>query len=285
MARVLWIDLCVLPAREALYGCAAGVHHLIQVSDVAVVARAIRQFAPASVCVEFDYPDAHRLQVVTRIRRTSPALPLLMFTEYHSEALGLWAFRSGVWDYRVKPVERDVLLRCIDVAAHAAGSPPNGCRTSLPDDLIEPAGHLVRPPTASPRTGPAIAYLTQHYDEDVPRKVLAALCHLSASEFSRAFRRENGVTVDDYLLDYRLAKARNFLAEPGASVSGTAYAVGFNDPSYFCRVFHRRVGMTAGHYQKQVALQSTSGSGENPVQPAAAASADAGSRARARGRS
>jgi AraC-like DNA-binding protein len=256
MARVLWIDLCVQPSRHGLAGWAADQHQLLQIDQIGGVAGAVREFSPQFICVEFDYPDGHRLQAVTRTRLGFPALPLLMFTEHHSEALALWAFRSGVWDYRVKPVERPTLKRCLEIAAQLGKGPAPGHRATMPADLIEPAGHLVRPPSAAPRTGPAVAYLLKHYGEVIARHTLAELCHLCGSEFSRAFRRENGVTVDGFLLGLRIAKARDFLAEPGISVSECAYAAGFNDISYFCRVFRRSVGMTAGSYQKRVVLRS-----------------------------
>lgn len=233
MARVLWIDLCFQPSHPALCDALAHAHDLMQVDAVSELASAIAHFAPRFACVEYDYPDARRLQAITQLRRDFPALPVLMFTEHHSEALALWAFRSGVWDYRVKPVEDAVLRRSLAIAGEWIARYPDHCRVRLPPDLIEPAGHLVRPPTAATRTGAAIAYLLKHYPETIRRDALAAACHLCASEFSRAFRRENGVTVDRYLLALRIAKARDYLTEPGMSVSEVAYAVGFNDPSYF----------------------------------------------------
>jgi len=203
-------------------------------------------------CLDFDYPDSTRLQLVSLLRREVPTLPLLMFTEYHSEALAIWAFRSGIWDYRVKPIASSALRRSIDVAADAARVPNSG-RTDLrvlPPDLVEPAGHLQRPPSYARRTGVAVTYITQHFDQPLTRERLSRICHLSESQFSRDFKWEHGITYSRFLLEYRVAKARDLLADPETTITQTAYACGFNDASYFGRVFRKLVGTTAALYQR-----------------------------------
>jgi AraC-like DNA-binding protein len=74
---------------------------------------------------------------------------------------------------------------------------------------------------------------------------MARICHLSESEFSRVFHHEHGVSFRRFLVNYRIAIARDFLSEPHASVSQVAYAVGFNDLSHFGRMFRRLVGEPA----------------------------------------
>ena len=43
-----------------------------------------------------------------------------MLTEYHSEALAIWAYRHRVWDYRVKPITDKVLSRVLGALARCA---------------------------------------------------------------------------------------------------------------------------------------------------------------------
>jgi AraC-like DNA-binding protein len=218
------------------------------------------QVRPRLACIEFDYPDMTRLQAVCTLKGTFPELPLLMFTEYHSEALAIWAFRSGVWDYRVKPITRQTLARTIEMLLAGLASrqqvrPPGPW---LPADLIEPAGHLQKPPSTSHKTGSAIAYIAQHFEQDLKRDALADLSHVSPSEFSRAFRREQGTTFKHFLLEYRIARARDFIAEAQMTISEVAYASGFCDTSYFSRVFRQMVGVTASEYQRRARIAASS---------------------------
>ena len=256
MARILWVDLMSLPHRQQLSNTVAHWHEVQVVTEVEKVPGSIRGFRPHLACMEFDYPDAARLRALSETRQRFPTLPIVMFTQFHSEALAVWAFRTGVCDYRVKPVSSNILAKGIALLVEA--STRRGRRPSpghaLPPALIEPAGHLRRPPRAARKTIAAFAFIAEHYHENVRRSVLAKLCNLSESEFSRVFRNECGVTFEHYLLDYRIAMARDMLSEPELAISQVAYASGFNDPSYFCRVFRRLVGMTPKAYQQQAQL-------------------------------
>ncbi len=51
------------------------------------------------------------------------------------------------------------------------------------------------------------------------------------------------MTFRDYVVAYRLREACRLLENPTTSVSDVAYAVGFNDASYFSRMFKQRVGL------------------------------------------
>lgn len=252
-ARVVWIDLRCVPQQRGLALDAQAHVELVCITQLADVARTIARARPHFACVEYDYPDGARLAAVPLLRRDFPQLPLLMFTEYHTEALAVWAFRHRVWDYRVKPVSGETLARLFEALIDAAADAPTRelwSASALPPELRAPAGHLRKPLIASTRTAAALAWIGEHYAEACPIKLVAGLCHLSESEFSRAFHREHGASFCHFLLHYRVAMAREFLAEPGALVSQVAYAVGFNDLSYFGRVFRRVVGMSATHYQR-----------------------------------
>jgi len=252
--RTVWIDFCRVPHRHGLCLDAQRDCNVLRVTTPEAIPAAVRGHRAQCICIEYDYPDQARLSAVPLVRHEFPALPLLMLTEFHSEALAVWAFRSRVWDYRVKPIDEKTLARLVGAMAHAsigtAGA--DGLAGPFPFDLIAPAGHLRRPLIAAPHTASAVAYISEHYAESCRIETLAGLCHLSESEFSRAFHREHGITFRRFLLQYRIAKARDFLAEPHASVSQVAYEVGFNDLSYFGRTFRRVVGMPATHYQRNL---------------------------------
>lgn len=256
--RVLWLDYCSVPQRHGLFEVAHDCGNAQRISWPADVLHAVRTFEPDAACVEYDYPDRARLRAIPLVRRAFPTLPVLMLTEYHSEALAVWAYRHRVWDYRVKPIPEESLSRVLDVlTSFAAGAQPHewlsGC---LPVELIAPSGHLHKPLMSAPRTAPAIAFVSEHFAETIRLEKVARICHLSESEFSRLFHHEHGTSFRRFLLNYRIAMARDFLAEPQACVSEVAYAVGFNDPSHFARIFHRFVGEPPTRYSQRVSPPS-----------------------------
>lgn len=252
--RAIWVDFCRIPQPQGLILAARHHGDVLRVTMPEAISSAIRGHRAQFISVEYDYPDLAHLLTVPLVRHEFPALPVLMLTEYHSEALSIWAYRSRVWDYRVKPVDETTLARLFEAMARARISADHDgwLVQPFPSDLIAPAGHLRRPLIAAPHTTAAVAYISEHYAEACRIETIAGLCHLSESEFSRVFHREHGVSFRRFLLQYRIAKARDFLAEPQASVSQVAYAVGFNDLSHFGRMFRRIVGMPATHYQRNL---------------------------------
>lgn len=251
--RAVWIDLCCVARKRRMWREAQAQCNVACVTRMADVARVIAAERPHFVAVEYDYPDRARLAAVPLVRREFPTLPLLMFTEFHTEALALWAFRSRVWDYRVKPIDDRTLTRLINVLSSAGAASASMQATPaiglLPD--LGAAGHLARPPGGVARTAAAVAWTSEHFAERISIKFIADLCHLCESEFSRVFHREHGMSFGRFVLHYRMSRARELLSEPGAKVSQVAYEVGFNDLSYFGRVFRRFVGETASQYQRR----------------------------------
>jgi AraC-like DNA-binding protein len=87
-----------------------------------------------------------------------------------------------------------------------------------------------------------------HFDREITLDQVAALCRLSPSQFCRAFRQAYGMSFGQYLMRYRIDRACEHLASPGAVVKNVAYSVGFADHSYFSRAFKRQVGVSPSEF-------------------------------------
>jgi AraC-like DNA-binding protein len=99
------------------------------------------------------------------------------------------------------------------------------------------------------QTHPAIAHVVTHFDRKIALHHVAALCRLSPSQFCRVFKQEQGLSFGQHLMRYRLDRACEGLTNPGALAKEVAYAVGFNDLSYFTRAFKRQTGVCPSRYQ------------------------------------
>lgn len=71
----------------------------------------------------------------------------------------------------------------------------------------------------------------------------------SRSYFSTLFRRCKGVSLQAYLLDYRMQQARRLLTDTGLSVQEIAQRVGYPDPLHFSRAFRRTAGVSPTEYR------------------------------------
>lgn len=206
------------------------------------------------ICFEYDYPDIPSLNLLQQMRKTCPDCPILMFTEQHSEALAVWAFRTGVWDFHVTPLSNTDALE-VESSLQNACCNRNAVRDRLPD------GNKVRLPDEvrfrAPKQEktvlqPAINYLEIHYNSRITEETLASLCDLSPSKFSRLFRTTFDITFQEYLIRYRLKQSCRLLLNPVASIADVAYSVGFNDPSYYARIFKKHMGQSPSIFRQRL---------------------------------
>lgn len=73
---------------------------------------------------------------------------------------------------------------------------------------------------------------------------IAANCRLSLSYFERAFANSVGISPYAWLLEQRVAHAKDFLCIPAIPIVRIALDCGFTDQAHFTNTFTRRVGMS-----------------------------------------
>ncbi|NJK51966.1 MAG: helix-turn-helix transcriptional regulator [Leptolyngbyaceae cyanobacterium SU_3_3] len=91
----------------------------------------------------------------------------------------------------------------------------------------------------------------QHVHEPLSLGELARRSQLNESTLKRGFKQEFGMTVFDYLLDYRLEQARQMLERGTMQVTEVMMAVGLRNRSYFAEVFRRKFGQNPKQYQQR----------------------------------
>jgi transcriptional regulator of acetoin/glycerol metabolism len=93
-------------------------------------------------------------------------------------------------------------------------------------------------------------YVEGHLAERLSVERLAAIAGLSVYHFARAFKKSQGMTPHDYLLDRRIVRARALLDETDTALSEVALVSGFADQSHFARHFRERVGIPPSAYRR-----------------------------------
>ena len=107
-------------------------------------------------------------------------------------------------------------------------------------------------PSRAPRL-PELAkmYLHERYGEKITIQDICRELGCSKSALLVAFKNEYGTTLNDYLCQIRIEKAKKLLTSTNMSISAIADATGFYDQSYFSKVFSSRLGMTPSEYRKE----------------------------------
>ena len=103
------------------------------------------------------------------------------------------------------------------------------------------------------RVRQAILYIRKHFMEPVTLDDIADSILVSKSECCRCFKRAIGMSPFEYLMKYRIEEStRRMRINPHESVSEIAGCVGFNNTSYYNKIFKKFMGCTPTEYRKSL---------------------------------
>ena len=112
------------------------------------------------------------------------------------------------------------------------------------------AWHRVLEPVAE-RNLPFCVVLGNHdAEQDLTRAHLSRIVYLNPDYLARLFKKELGVSLGQYIKDRRMEKACHALVETRMAVSRIAGMVGYDNYSYFIKLFREQFGMTPVEYRK-----------------------------------
>jgi PAS domain S-box-containing protein len=95
-----------------------------------------------------------------------------------------------------------------------------------------------------------LSYVLEHFATRLRIEDLAAIVHLSVSQFDRKFKRLFRMTPQQYLLRVRINAASQALLHTDRSLANIADETGFYDQSSFTKHFVKHTGLTPRQFRK-----------------------------------
>ena len=97
----------------------------------------------------------------------------------------------------------------------------------------------------------ALGYIQDNYGHSIRVADIAEYVCINRSYLYTLFREHVGSSPQEYLSDYRLARAEEFLKGMELSVESVDYSCGYRDPAAFGRAFKEKNGITPLQYRKK----------------------------------
>jgi YesN/AraC family two-component response regulator len=104
-----------------------------------------------------------------------------------------------------------------------------------------------------------IHYLDNNFSEINCRKGLSDKFGIDDAYLCRLFKENSKASIIKYINAKRIELASELLKEHGSMVINIAYHVGFNNLSYFYRIFKKHTGMTPLEYARRNTIQKMVG--------------------------
>ncbi|WP_310603125.1 helix-turn-helix domain-containing protein [Anaerosporobacter sp.] len=99
------------------------------------------------------------------------------------------------------------------------------------------------------RIKPVLDYIEENYSYEISLAELADLIPMSEGQFCRIFRQTMNRTPMQYIMRYRVMQSCHLLVETNKKIAEIANLSGFNNISYYNKVFHTIVGCTPKQYR------------------------------------
>lgn len=203
--------------------------------------------------LDIEMPGIKGIDVAEIIRQESEGCCIIFLTAYDRFEYAKRAIRLRAMEYLLKPYsEKELLsvveeaLRWADKTARAENFPDSPeLQTEEPEEyfLAEEQSRL------SVMVSMVEEYLRENYWKDISMQDAARAVHYSDAYFSKMFKQQYGVNFTAYLTDFRIEEAKKLLRRPDINIKEIGGRVGYEDPTYFARVFRRVTGQSPTEYR------------------------------------
>ena len=118
--------------------------------------------------------------------------------------------------------------------------------TLLPDILFESAISFGEQSLAER----AATYIRENLQADLSVSALCAQCFCSKNALYREFRAQFDCTLNEYITEKRMERAKDLLKNSKIPVYAVAAQVGIENYTYFCKLFKKKTGQSPAEYRK-----------------------------------
>lgn len=209
---------------------------------------------PRVAILDIDMPGVTGLEVARHIRRERLNCMIIFLSAYDHFGYARQAIAVQATDYLLKPYDRNELLSVVEAAMHLSDRlAKNKIYLEFFPRVEEPAPERTGDRGDSERLGGVREriedYIEENYAADLSLQSISQALNYSEAYFCKLFKQCFRVNFSAYLNDYRIARAKELLADTDMGVKDVSYACGYADSSYFARVFKRQTGQTPSDYR------------------------------------
>jgi YesN/AraC family two-component response regulator len=179
--------------------------------------------------VDIHLPGKTGLDLIEILKKDNPDLNFIITTAYQDFQYAKKSIQLGVFDYLVKPIIEDELLNVFN-------------------RFIKDNGFLV---AKSKIVEDTLEIIRKNFNNKLSLESLAETVHVSPSYLSKKFSEELGISIPNFIMNYRIQKAKSILLKyPEYNMAMVAEMVGFRSQNYFSNAFKKHEGISPSDFRK-----------------------------------
>jgi len=210
---------------------------------------------PDIIITDIRMPFMDGIGLMEQLRQHGLNIKVIVLSGYDDFYYAKQAMAYGAFDYILKPVENEQLVQVVRKLAQVISNERISERIGkqkLTRDLVALLKEIRihKTPPGAKVVERAIAWIHDHYAEDISVSGIAEHLYISSSYFMRVFKENTGITVNEYITEYRLEKAKKLLRTNRYKIYEVCDYVGFRDPRHFAQLFKKYTKLTPRQYMK-----------------------------------
>lgn len=231
---------------------------------------------PHLIITDVRMPQMDGLEFARRAKEILPESEIVILSWYRDFSYAQTAMQIGVSDYLLKPIKKtdfgDMLHRMYERLEAKIGQAAyyqvldGYARGLVGEEEVKHAVSSVQPANVAQRPGvlakegeqsptkivrDALYYIRRHYNENISLTDVAEHINVNKSYLCDVFKKEQKVTILQYMTNLRIEKAKELLLHTDMKMYEISVEVGYNDYTYFSQIFKRNTGETLSEFRKK----------------------------------
>ena len=180
------------------------------------------------------------LELISNLRSEQKIREVVVVSGYDRFDFVQQSLRLGVFDYLLKPIDREELAALMQrLSDHLSIMPETDIETIVINDT----------PVKHDAVDQILKYINQHYADTLTLRMLSREFYLTETYICDLLKKYTGKTFVAILQEIRLNQAKRLLSETSITIAEVGRQVGYTDQGYFSRIFRRMECMSPMQYR------------------------------------
>lgn len=188
---------------------------------------------------DIEMPQGTGLELFEWVKSYYPTTECVFVTCHDEYAFLRAAMQLGSCDYILKPIDYAELSETLREVAGRIERRHKRSMSSVQTPSMPSGNEGDADVSSNPYIAQLLIYLDEHLTEPIAIADAAEVLHLNPQYLMRIFKKEMGCSILQYITSKRIALAQRCLEETDIPVVDVALQCGFDNYSYFTRIFKR----------------------------------------------
>ncbi len=204
----------------------------------------VNRYNPDILLTDIRMPNMDGIELIRIIREKHKNIYCIIISAYNDFEYAQKAINLGVKGFLLKPVNPRKMIEAVQKAVCELSSHDNGI-------LYDNHGMAANNTSCGDIVDKAIKYITINIGKRILLHEMALDLNVNPSYLSLLFKNETGKTFTEFVTDIRINNAKLMLMKSTYRIKDIAIKLGYEDYTYFCKIFKKRCGASPLKYRMQ----------------------------------